>query len=175
MIILKGKKFGVFVALFDIFKAYMAVVAARNIAPTFFFAGELAGAAAIIGHIFPATMNFRGGKGLACLGGVILALNWRVFVGLLFSEILLLAITKYICYVPVSASVFFTILYAYKLGSFMPLLIFLPVTAGIVFKHTENFRRIRNGSEARISFLWDKDGELARLGVSVSEDTDTDE
>lgn len=175
IIMLKGKKMGLFVAMFDIFKAYTAVIAARSIAPTFFFAGELAGAAAIIGHIFPIAMKFRGGKGLACLGGVILALNWRLFIGLLLSEIVLLLITKYICYVPVTASVFFPIAHAYKLGSFAPLFIFFPVTAIIVYRHTENFRRIRSGDEARINFLWDKDGELTRLGFSDEEINESDE
>ena len=173
VIILKGKKTGAFVALFDIFKAYFAVMIARRISPTFYFAGELAGAAAILGHIFPVTMRFKGGKGLACLGGVILALNWKVFVGLLLSEVILLAITKYLCYVPITASIFFPIVHAYKLGSFIPLLIFLPIAATMFYKHIENLRRISKGHEIRINFLWNKDEELARIGISA-DDNDID-
>lgn len=173
VIILKGKKIGTFVALFDIFKAYLAVVIARHIAPTFFFSGELAGAAAILGHIFPIGLKFRGGKGLACLGGVILALNWKMFIALLLSETILLAITKYLCYVPITASVFFPILHAYKLGSFTPIFIFLPIAITMFFKHRENLQRIRSGEEIRINFLWNKDEELARIGYS--EDNDNDE
>lgn len=169
VIILKGKKLGAFVSIFDIFKAYISVVLARLIAPTFFFAGELAGAAVILGHIFPVALNFRGGKGLACLGGVILALNWKLFIMLLLSEIVLLAITKYLCYVPISASIFFPVIHAYKLGTFLPIFIFLPVTITMVFKHVENLKRIRAGEEFRISFLWNRDEELARIGVSDEE------
>ena len=169
VIILKGKKLGAFVALFDIFKAYIAVILARRIAPTFFFAGELAGAAAILGHIFPVALKFRGGKGLACLGGVILALNWKLFIAMLFSEAVLLAVTKYLCYVPITASVCFPLLHAYKLGTFLPVFIFLPVAASMVFKHVENLRRIKSGEEVRISFLWNKDEELARIGVSIDD------
>lgn len=171
VIILKGKKLGAFVALFDILKAYIAVIIARHVAPTFFFAGELAGVAAILGHIFPVSLRFRGGKGLACLGGVILALNWKLFIAMLLSEAVLLAITKYLCYVPITASVFFPILHAYKLGTFLPIFIFLPVAASMIFKHVENLRRIKSGEEVRISFLWNKDEELARIGVS-SDDID---
>lgn len=172
VIILKGKKLGAFVALFDIFKAYFAVILGRHMAPTFFFAGELAGAAAILGHIYPVGMRFRGGKGLACLGGMILALNWKLFIAMLLSEIILLAVTKYLCYVPITASVFFPILHAYKLGSFLPVFIFLPVAATMVYKHMENLRRIKNGEEVRISFLWNRDEELARIGVSPEDDID---
>ncbi len=173
VIILKGKKIGTFVALFDIFKAYFAVIIARTIAPTFYFAGELAGAATILGHIFPVGMKFKGGKGLACLGGTILALNWELFVALLLSEIILLGITKYLCYVPITASIFFPLLHAYKLGTFIPIIIFIPVAATMFYKHLENLRRISKGEEIRISFLWNKDEELSRIGVS-SDDYDFD-
>ena len=172
VIILKGKRLGAFVALFDIFKAYIAVILARRLIPSFTYAGELAGMAVILGHIFPAALSFRGGKGLACLGGVILALNWRLFVIMLLSEIVLLAVTKYLCYVPITASFFFPIIHAYRLGSFLPIFIFLPVTATMIFKHIENLRRIACGEEVRISFLWNKDEELARIGISTEEDID---
>ena len=60
------------------------------------YAKILAGVSCIIGHIFPVFMHFRGGKGLACLGGVILAYNWRLFVVMLLAELLLvLAVIAY--------------------------------------------------------------------------------
>lgn len=34
----------------------------------------------------------------------------------------------------------------------------------ILLKHTENLRRIRNGTELRFSYLWDRDSERKRLG-----------
>jgi len=34
----------------------------------------------------------------------------------------------------------------------------------ILLRHLINFKRIRNGEELRMSFLWNKDGELARIG-----------
>ena len=152
---------------------FSVILSVSLLMTTFFFSGELAGAAAILGHIFPVTMRFKGGKGLACLGGVILALNWKIFVGLLLSEVILLAITKYLCYVPITASIFFPVVHAYKLGSFIPLLIFLPIAATMFYKHIENLRRISKGQEIRINFLWNKDEELARIGISA-DDNDID-
>ena len=110
---------------------------------------------------------------MACLGGVILALNWKIFVGLLLSEVILLAITKYLCYVPITASIFFPVVHAYKLGSLIPILIFLPIAATMFYKHIENLRRISKGQEIRINFLWNKDEELARIGISA-DDNDID-
>ena len=65
----------------------------------------------ILGHIFPFYMKFRGGKGLACLGGAILAYNWRLFTVMLVAELLLALLTNYICFVPITASIAFPLIY----------------------------------------------------------------
>ena len=174
-LILMGKRNGILVALLDIFKAFAAVSLTRLLSPDYPYAGELAGTAVILGHIFPVTMHFRGGKGLACLGGTILALSWQLFLLLLAFSLLLVLVTKYICFVPLSASVLFPLLYALRLQTFFPALLFLPATAFIVYRHMENLARIRTGQEARISFLWNKDGELARLGKLPGQDEADDE
>ena len=43
-------------------------------------------------------------------------------------------------------------------------LVLLLPAAPILWKHLENFRRIRAGTEVRMSYLWNKDGELKRTG-----------
>ena len=48
-------------------------------------------------------------------------------------------------------------------GNAGALVLFSPALP-IILKHLENFRRIRTGQEARLSFLWDRDAELERLG-----------
>lgn len=62
-----GKGVGILCALFDIFKAYIANRVSISLYPQLKEAGIITGSACIIGHMFPVTMNFRGGKGLACL------------------------------------------------------------------------------------------------------------
>lgn len=163
-VITMGKKVGVFSAIFDIVKAFASVYIARYvILPTTAFAACLAGSACIIGHIFPVFMGFRGGKGLACLGGVILALNPMVFVVLLCLELILVLIIDYICIVPITASVIYPVLYGVIAGDRIGAMIFVLVTVVVLYKHIENVRRIRNGTEAHFSYLWKKDREIERL------------
>ena len=108
-VITMGKGVGIFSALFDIFKAFFVTVCAGALFPETICARELAGCACILGHIFPAVMGFRGGKGLACLGGLILALDWRLFLILLAGEMLLAFAVDYICVVPMTAAVIFPV------------------------------------------------------------------
>ncbi|MBQ2146432.1 MAG: glycerol-3-phosphate acyltransferase, partial [Oscillospiraceae bacterium] len=70
--ILMGAKAFFLTTFADILKAF----AAYKLCEVFFrdipFAGAMGGTACIIGHIYPALMGFKGGKGLACLGGTVL-------------------------------------------------------------------------------------------------------
>ena len=94
--ILLGWKAGVTVALHDIGKAAIAVLLAKGLFPALEYAGAAAGVAAVLGHIFPFYLKFKGGKGLASFWGMTLALNWKL--GLIAALVILLAtiITDYI-------------------------------------------------------------------------------
>ena len=163
-VITMGKKVGAFSAIFDIFKAAGSVCLARYvILPAVPYAACLAGTGCIIGHIFPVFLGFRGGKGLACLGGVILALNPRVFLLLLSIELILVLIIDYICIVPITASLIYPALYSSITDDSIGAVIFMLATVVILYKHVENVRRIRNGTEAHFSYLWRKDREIERL------------
>ena len=86
-VIMAGTGAGLAVALFDIFKAAAACRLAAYLFPELRLAAPVAGSACILGHIFPFYMKFRGGKGLACMGGLVLAYDWRVFLILLAAEV----------------------------------------------------------------------------------------
>lgn len=62
-IILEGKKAGLFVMAFDISKAAVAVSLSRRLFPKCDCAGETAGTACVLGHMFPATLGFQGRQG----------------------------------------------------------------------------------------------------------------
>ena len=110
-VIVMGKAIGIGSAIFDILKATAAYWLALFIFTDLTYAAEIAGVACILGHMFPVYMKFRGGKGLACLGGVLLAMDWRFFLAILATEILLCILVNYICIVPITASIAMPIAY----------------------------------------------------------------
>ena len=164
-VILMGKKVGVLIALFDIVKAYLAVSFVKMLFPKTAIAVVVAGIFSILGHIFPVFMKFRGGKGLATLGGVIFAFHPLVFLCLLLAELILVLIVDYICIVPITASVAFPIIYGSMTDDPLGALLYGALAIVIFYKHTENLKRIRNGTEMHFSFLWRRKKEIERLGL----------
>ena len=84
-----GKLFGVLVLVFDIFKGFLAFKLATWIVPEVEWLAMLAGFAAVIGHCFPFYLKFKGGKGLAAFGGVILAYNPLFFLFVLSTGVVI--------------------------------------------------------------------------------------
>lgn len=169
-IITMGKAVGVFAALFDIFKAVLAVRVAQHLFPRMLYAGELAGICTILGHIFPFSMGFRGGKGLASLGGVILAFNGKVFLVMLLGELVLALVTDYLAVVPLTASVAFPFVYYFFTRHWIGTLLYALMIPVFVYKHLENLRRIANGTELHFSYLWHKDEEIARIKQNLDKE-----
>lgn len=168
-IILEGKKAGLFVMAFDISKAAVAVSLSRRLFPKYDCVGETAGTACVLGHMFPATLGFRGGKGLACLGGEILAFGLHDFATMLFFESVLLMATRYICLVPITLSVAYPIYHGFETGKWKGSAILGTVALPVLVKHIENLKRIAEGRELKVDFLWNKEGELERTGWEEEE------
>ena len=103
-----GKICGMLCALLDILKAFLAFKICKILFPAVQYAGILAGSVCVLGHIFPVWMGFRGGKGLACLGGLVLAYNWKLFCVMLVLEVVLTLMVNYICFMAMSTSILFT-------------------------------------------------------------------
>ncbi len=162
-VITMGKKVGAAAALFDIVKAYFAVRLCVFLFPQLRYAAELSGTSCIVGHIFPVFMGFRGGKGLASLAGVVLAFSPQLFVLMLLGAIIIAFLTDYICFVTISASIAFPLLYGIMTEQLTGVLIYAVIAVMIPCKHISNLRRIANGTEAHISFLWKRDEEIERL------------
>jgi len=171
VMIVLGRKAGLIVALLDILKAFLAVKLAGMFFPnavmgTGNYAGCIAGTFAIIGHIFPFYMHFKGGKGLASLGGTILAVDYKLFLILLFLAIVIAVVTDYICFVPTSISLIFPITYGYMVKSWGITMILLFSSIFMWYKHMENFERIKRGEEVKFHFLWDRESESERMGIA---------
>ena len=164
-LILFGKVLGIGCALFDITKAALAIWLSETLFPGLTYSFAATGVACILGHVFPFYMKFRGGKGLACLGGMILAFDVRVFLVMLTAEIAVAVVTDYICFVPLSASAVFPIVYGVIRRDVLGAVIIAILCPLMFYKHRENLKRIRQKTELPFSFLWNKDKALAKTNI----------
>lgn len=162
--LLLGKNAFFLTAILDILKSFAAYKICQLIFPTLSVAGPIAGSSCILGHIWPVLMHFRGGKGMASLGGVILAWDWKWFLILLATAILIAFGTRYVCLVAPIMSLLFPVIHYFLTRNLIASLILLIPAVPIFAKHWENFKRIRTGEEMRTSFIWNKEGELKRIG-----------
>lgn len=162
--ILAGKNAFFVTAALDILKAFAAYRLCGLLFPALDVAGPLGGVCGILGHMYPVFLRFQGGKGLASLGGVILAWSWRWFLILLAAAVFIAFATRYVCFVAPTISVIFPACYYWRTGLAAGALVLLIPAVPIIWKHWENFVRIREGTELRMSFLWNKEAELKRTG-----------
>lgn len=162
-VILLGKSVGLVCAIFDIAKPCIAIAISRLVFPDFKLNFALTGCACILGHILPFYMGFKGGKGLACLGGVILTFDWRVFLVMLVCELVVAFVTNYICFVPMTAAVAWPIIYGVISKDIVGTICFVIVGVIILLKHIENIKRIARGGEMHFSYLWNRKRELKRF------------
>ncbi|MGM9647556.1 MAG: glycerol-3-phosphate acyltransferase [Eubacteriales bacterium] len=169
-LIVMGKMIGALCALLDIVKTCVAIWLTRHLFPDFRYAFAVTSTACVLGHIFPFYMRFKGGKGLACLGGIVLMYDLRVFFVLLAMEIVVAFVTDYICFVPITASLIFPTVYGIMQRDLTGATVILIAGVAIFGKHLENLRRIRNGTEAHLSFIWNKEAELTRLQENIGID-----
>ena len=160
--ILLGWKFGVLVALIDIFKATLAIILVLFILKENGITGDahilyiyLTALFIILGHNYPVTMKLKGGKGTASLVGVLLAIDWRIAVigiGILF---IFTFATDYLV---------IGVLFMYVSFLITTYFFFGPAPAGIVlllsllsfWKHLDNYKRIIKKEETRLSTMFRK-------------------
>ncbi len=158
-----GKKSAVITLLGDLLKGVAAVMIGRLLlwwlcpGVDVLYGAYLAGVAVILGHMFPVFFGFRGGKGVATVAGVILALTPAVALILICVFLILFKATGMVSLgsvVGISLYPVATGIYSYlilqRLGLFS-IICSLVITALIVVMHRENIQRIRSGSEYRFT------------------------
>ena len=156
-----GKKPGTFVLLFDVLKGWAAtslaavLVHAQAIAPDDLVYYQLAmGILAVIGHVFPVYVGFKGGKGVATLLGMVLAIQppaALICVGIFIVALLLF---KYVSLGSMLGAVAFPLLLLLipRFQPDKPILTvfgFLLATL-VVYTHRKNIGRLRNGVESKV-------------------------
>ncbi len=167
-LILFGKTIGILCALFDIAKTYFAIMLAERLFEGRAYVYAVTAVACVLGHVFPFYMKFKGGKGTACLGGLILYFDWRVLLILLAATIIIVLITDYLLFMPIVGSVSFLLVYGLMSNDWWSVLILSVVPIVILIKNIENFKRVKNGTEMRISYLWKPDSEMDRMQENLS-------
>ena len=148
-VILMGWGAGVLTALHDIGKSALAVVLARLVFPDAPLIGATAGVAAVLGHIFPFWMKFKGGKGFASYLGMTIALHWKFAIAVLLLVVLVTLITDYIVAATTTTIVLVPIGLGLLTHSLLLPLILLIASLVIAWKHRDNYVRIYNGTEIR--------------------------
>ena len=146
-----GRFWGIFVMFFDILKAYFAVKICAVLFPRALYGGLIAGCAAVLGHNYPAYLKFKGGKGLASFGGLVLAISPVMFLILLVLSLAIAIILNYGCIVALAASALFPILAGVYYGNIVPVIIALICSASVFYKHSKNIGRIKRGEEIKFS------------------------
>ena len=132
--------------LLDMLKGTAAVLIAG------YFRADLAlwaGLTAFVGHIFPAWLNFKGGKGVATYIGVLLGLFWP---GALVFALLWLATAFTSRYSSLSALVaaFVTPIFLWWFGHAALASLFAVLTLLLFYTHRENIKRLQAGTEGKI-------------------------
>ena len=132
--------------LLDVLKGAAAVLLVRALWP-----GEemLAAAAAFLGHCFPLWLAGKGGKGVATLMGIVLALHWPIGVAFAGVWLGLLAITRISSLAGIAAAASAP-LAAALFGRFDLVLLLIALGLIVLWKHSANIDRLLAGTEPRI-------------------------
>ena len=146
-----GLGLGAGIALLDIAKAIAACLLTTKIYPYIKDLGILSATFAVIGHMFPFTMNFKGGKGFAAYIGLTACVSLPLLGTLLPFAALAALCTQYI--IAATLTFIFTLPWcALNNNIDLTTTTAIAVTSIIIFiKHIENLKKIRTGTEPKIS------------------------
>jgi glycerol-3-phosphate acyltransferase PlsY len=133
--------------LLDMLKGTAAVVIAGSLGgPN---AAMLAGLGAFLGHLFPAWLSFKGGKGVAVYIGVLIGLFWPAAVLFCALWLATAVVTRYSSLSALVAS-FVTPIFLWWFGHAALASLFAVLTGLLFYMHRENIGRLRAGTEGKI-------------------------
>ena len=151
---------GVIVFAIDAFKGWGAVSLAFFFGINFHFYFQyvnyelVLAVVAILGHIFPIYVGFKGGKGIATLTGIIIALYPFAFLVAFGLFLLVFLFTRYVSLGSICTAVSFPFIVIFVFNITLPsLIIFACMIAILVpLTHKKNIKRLINGSESKLYF-----------------------
>ena len=144
-----GRGAGLVAFLLDFAKGSAATWLARETIGGFVFP-SVAAVVAVLGHMHPVWLRFRGGKGVATGAGALLPLAPVPTAGALVVFVLVAAATRYVSLGSIVASASLPVL-AWLLGTLPPVPLAAALVAALIaWKHRENVRRLASGTERRM-------------------------
>jgi acyl phosphate:glycerol-3-phosphate acyltransferase len=156
-----GSQYGSVVMVCDILKGMIAV-GLFNLLP-YYIHNELQrtnfmvglGLAAVLGHVFPVFAQFKGGKGVATLFGMILALQPVIALSCVAVFLLVLFLTRYVSLSSITAGLFLPVcvLWIWNDDVFLYRTFAVLVAGLIILTHQKNIVKILRGNESRVPIL----------------------
>ena len=138
-----GRYSGYFVLIFDIAKSFFSYKIAKWLFPKLLIAGIIASIGCILGHCFPVTMHFQGGKGLAAFGGLILAYKPWMFAVIVTTGVVLMFLCNTGVIAPFMGCVMFPALVYFYSHDWLETAAVLTASAIIFATHRSNFKMAR--------------------------------
>jgi acyl phosphate:glycerol-3-phosphate acyltransferase len=156
-----GKKAGIIVMSIDTFKGFVASASAMFLFDLDWAISEkviifklLYGIAAVIGHVFPAFAQFRGGKGVATLLGMVIAIHPPAALVCMGVFIVVFMLSKYVSLGSLIAAISFPVLMFvpyFNPGQPIVVVFAFAMCSIVVLTHQKNIRRLLNGEENKMN------------------------
>lgn len=156
-----GTQVGIFVLFLDIVKGITAASLVHYL--PFLHEGTdrfvniqlLFGLVAVIGHIFPVFEQFKGGKGIATLFGMLIGIHYAIALAILGLFIVVLLLTKYVSLSSILAAIAFPLFTIFVFKRDEPLFIAFGIAAAVmvVLTHKKNISRLLNGDESKANLF----------------------
>ena len=155
-----GWLFGILTGVSDVLKAFIPAKLIILIFPYSYQPEALmaiAGVGAVLGHIYPFFMGFRGGKGVACYLGMILAIDWKIGVAAIIFLLVLTIITDYVAIASILLYVIVPCL-AYYSENYSDTVIICTLILLVIgiFKHWVNIQNLLAGNESGLRSVFKK-------------------
>jgi len=144
-----NKTIALLTLLGDFAKGLAAVLLVRSIWPEIPTLPALAALTAVLGHMFPVWLKFKGGKGVATTLGVLVALSWAVGLAAALVWLVMAVLFRYSSLAALVAAAMTPAAMWYVNGGFDGAAMLL-IAALIWVRHHENIRRLLRGEESKI-------------------------